>query len=179
MRNRRFPSCAFGVPGLLADIREDQPAAISALTQIVIRNRSSENVTSVPVPSGRMRGERALAEFLRKVVTGSEKACAEVHVLLCNDMELRGCPTHSPTLRTSRIRETRYPQSLGSTGSLSSASTPKKHSWTLRSGSRSIKRCKASNPSANCVKPMIASCRVLLLGAAQGAQGSHLSLWFH
>lgn len=39
--------------------------------------------------------------------------------------------------------------SLGSTGSLSRASTPKTHSWTLRSGSCRTKRSNASRPSAN------------------------------
>src|SRR5262249_15630004 len=38
---------------------------------------------------------------------------------------------------------------LGSTGSLSSASTPKTHSWTRRSGSLWAKRSNASIPSAN------------------------------
>lgn len=41
------------------------------------------------------------------------------------------------------------PLSLGSTGSLSSASTPKTHSCTRYSGSRSTKRCRASCPSMN------------------------------
>ena len=39
--------------------------------------------------------------------------------------------------------------SRGSTGSLSSASTPKTHSWTRRSGSPATKRSSASTPSAN------------------------------
>ena len=38
---------------------------------------------------------------------------------------------------------------LGSTGSLSRASTPKTHSWTQRRGSRATKRDRPSTPSAN------------------------------
>jgi hypothetical protein len=45
--------------------------------------------------------------------------------------------------------DTPSPYSLGSTGSLSSASTPNTHSCTRRSGSRRTNRSRASIPSAN------------------------------
>ncbi len=43
----------------------------------------------------------------------------------------------------------RWCHSLGSIGSLSSARTPKTHSWTRRSGSRRTNRSSPSIPSAN------------------------------